>query len=500
MQILEKLNFINDLYIVGGYVRDTILGIESNDIDLTSPTPPLEFIELCEKNGYRTIPTGIAHGTVTVVVDYKSYEHTTFRKDVSTDGRNATVEFSKNIIDDLSRRDFTINAMALGRDSKLIDPFRGEEHLKDNILTAVGTADKRLKEDYLRVIRAARFAAKFGMNIDVLLYKAMENNSAQVLDNVSIERVVMEFEKVFSYSAPAPSIFLRILKNIGILYLIFPELQGAENLKQNLKHHPEGDVLTHILQVVDRAPSNIRWHALLHDIGKPCTAKLKEGEDFYSFIGHEVAGAEICNKVSARMRFSSRLKDELYTATLLHMYPTFIEKSKKSSKVRQFQKEAGIYLDIIKQLVTADVCDRREIPTFAFSDQGTVKRIILGRDIMERYPIVTPGVLLGELVDYIYEFQLNNGVFDKQKLLHSLGHKIKKYFPEYNAYIRMKVFKLEDLPEEVQEKITFQFSLSNIPTYIIYSFNEIPEEDKILEYYFYNSGVSPKEKILILRP
>lgn len=208
--------FDQDIYIVGGAVRDQLLGIDVCDVDIASAIHPHDFKKLCKSLGHKTFDTGIEHGTVTVLIDGKAYEHTTFRTDVSCDGRNANVSFSKTIEEDLSRRDFTINAIALLQD-EIIDPFNGQKDLENKILKTVGLAEERFSEDYLRIIRAARFASRLNMSIDTELLIAAKHLAPKIIEHVSVERISDEFKKAQAHAKE----FLKVLYSMNILENLF---------------------------------------------------------------------------------------------------------------------------------------------------------------------------------------------------------------------------------------------------------------------------------------
>lgn len=215
------------IYEVGGCVRDSILQISIKDIDIASDLTPPEFKKLCKKLGYNTHDTGIEHGTITVLIDNIPYEHTTFRQDVSCDGRNATIEFSKTIEEDLSRRDFTINAIAR-LDDKLIDPFNGQQDLEDKKLRAVGNPEERFSEDYLRIVRAARFISRLRLEADDSLMIAAQKLAPNIITHVSIERISDEMRKAQAHGNQ----FFVEAENLGFLKYIFPEV---ENLSKSEK-------------------------------------------------------------------------------------------------------------------------------------------------------------------------------------------------------------------------------------------------------------------------
>lgn len=216
------------IYEVGGCVRDSILGLPIKDTDIASDLPPEEFKKLCKKLGCKTHDTGIDHGTVTVIIDGECYEHTTFRKDVSCDGRNATIEFSKTIEEDLSRRDFTINAIAKLGD-EIIDPFHGQEDLKNRKLKTVGDAEERFSEDYLRIVRAARFISRLKLKADSKLVKAANKLSCRIIKHVSIERISDEIKKAQKH---AKDFFIEA-EALGFLFEIFPEASQLSSEEKN---------------------------------------------------------------------------------------------------------------------------------------------------------------------------------------------------------------------------------------------------------------------------
>ena len=205
------------IYLVGGAVRDQLLGIEVADIDIASAVHPREFKQHCKRLKIKSFDTGIDHGTITIIIDGIMYEHTTFREDVSTDGRNATVQFSKTIEEDLSRRDFTINAIA-DLDGEIIDPFDGRKDLENRILRTVGKARDRFSEDYLRIIRAARFGSRLTMAIDTELLEAARELGHQIPHFVSIERITDEFKKARLQG----DAFLKVLQQMNLLEIILP--------------------------------------------------------------------------------------------------------------------------------------------------------------------------------------------------------------------------------------------------------------------------------------
>ncbi|NQZ59987.1 MAG: CCA tRNA nucleotidyltransferase [Lentisphaeraceae bacterium] len=221
--------FEHPIYVVGGCVRDELLGVELKDVDLASNLTPLEFKKLCKKKKLKTFDTGIEHGTITVLINGIPYEHTTFRKDVSCDGRNATIEFSETIEEDLSRRDFTINAIAK-LDQEFIDPFDGRTDLKNGFLRTVGCARERFSEDFLRIIRAARFQSRFDLQLCPELLLAARQAAPKIIEHVSIERISDEIRKAQKNALA----FIHCCENLGFLNEIFPAVKEfSDNDRKN---------------------------------------------------------------------------------------------------------------------------------------------------------------------------------------------------------------------------------------------------------------------------
>ena len=230
---LSHFSFLSDVHVVGGAVRDMIVGRESDDIDLATSDRPEDVVEKAENRGWNVHKTGIDHGTVTATFHRDvtrgpgEFEITTFRRDVSTDGRNATVEFADNVREDLKRRDFTINAMAVNEDMEIIDPFDGQLDIEKGLVTTVGYPLTRFQEDFLRIVRAIRFAARFDFHIGHNEKRAMIDHADKVAKNVSVERVMMETKKAMKDDHP--TLFLDWMDRLGI----FEDFLDAEIYRPN---------------------------------------------------------------------------------------------------------------------------------------------------------------------------------------------------------------------------------------------------------------------------
>jgi len=297
---LEEAGF--STWAVGGAVRDALAEhVHRGDWDLATAARPRDVQRLFK----RTVPVGVAHGTVGVLAkDGGMYEVTTFRRDVETDGRHARVSFSDTVEEDLQRRDFTINAVAWHPlTHELRDPHGGVRDLRDGVLRTVGDPRERFREDRLRVLRALRFAGRFGLRIDAETWRAARE-AAPGLVHLSAERVREELLKVLK-EVKRPSDSLRLYAAAGALEVLYPELHAAVGVDDGGE-----DVWSHLLRAVDAVPHGrvpLRVAALLHDTGKPRTRT--EAGDGVDFPGHAAAGAALARALTTRLKFSNAERD-----------------------------------------------------------------------------------------------------------------------------------------------------------------------------------------------
>lgn len=257
--LLEALGASDaDVRFVGGCVRDTVLGRPVADVDLATQDLPEAVIAKLEQAGLHAVPTGLSHGTVMAVVNHHGFEVTTLRKDTSSDGRYAVVEFTTDWLEDASRRDFTFNAMSLTPDGALFDPFNGEQDAKEGHVRFIGDPRDRIKEDYLRILRFFRFVAHYGKDqprVDVL---DACRDLRDGLDRLSVERIRDELTKLFS--APDPSVALEAMNQAGVLEKVLPEIGRDYDLKRLL------DVETACGITVDRTAWLRRFAYLLYGL------------------------------------------------------------------------------------------------------------------------------------------------------------------------------------------------------------------------------------------
>lgn len=327
-EILEKLEQAGfQAFYVGGCVRDTVMGRRVSDIDVASDALPEQIMSVFD--GYKVIPTGLRHGTVTVFSRGVPFEITTFRIDGNYgDSRHPdSVIFSRNITDDLARRDFTVNAMAMDKSGNIIDPFDGTEDIKNKILRCVGDPVRRFSEDALRIMRCARFASQLEFEIENETSDAALSMKER-LNDISRERIRMELDKLIC-GKNAVSVLLKYRELIGE---IIPEIRQCFGFEQHSRYH-RYDVYEHIVRSVGAVPEEnlvLRRALLLHDIGKPCTFKV--GEDGHGhFKGHAQAGAIMARDILRRLRYDNHTID--LTCTLIARHSDKIESERQIKRL-----------------------------------------------------------------------------------------------------------------------------------------------------------------------
>jgi tRNA nucleotidyltransferase (CCA-adding enzyme) len=397
-------------YLVGGSLRDVLLGRPAADWDLTSDARPERVLELFPGAVYEN-----AFGTVAVRVDGDVHEVTTFRSDheYADFRRPHRVEFGDAIETDLARRDFTVNAMAWGwaageqGPARLVDPFDGQRDLAERRLRAVGDPDARFREDALRMIRAVRLAATLGFEIEPSTMGALEAN-APLVRHLSGERIGAELARLLA--APTPSAGLQLMEATGILGHVAPELARQRGIPQN--KIPGEDLWDHTLRCVDAAPVDrpvVRLAALLHDIGKPAT--MAEGH----FIDHDVVGADQADALLRRLRFPRAVADRVVHLVRHHMF--FLEPGAGDAAVRRFIIRVGRdALDELFLLREADdagsgrepgdgIRELRARVTAELAAQRALHRRDLavdGRDLMHELGLA-PGPRVGRVLDGLLE-------------------------------------------------------------------------------------------------
>ncbi len=319
-----------EVYLVGGCVRDALLGIPPHDFDLCTIATPDRVQRLFADR--TLVLAGVKHGTVGVVVDGgEVVEITTYRREASySDNRHPDrVEFTRSIHQDLWRRDFTINAIAWNPWRGIVDPFDGREDLKSKCLRAVGDPQKRFQEDSLRILRGVRFAVRFGLTPEDETFRAMENLRG-LMDNLARERVFSELCKLLPLMTAS-----NLLCYGKILSAVIPELEPMLGFDQHSPHHAY-DLFTHTAHVTQAVPDDLtlRWAALLHDTGKiPTFTQDETGRGH--FYGHAQESAKIADEILRRLKAPTHLREQVVALIGLHM--TKLEPSKKLLRRRLSQ-------------------------------------------------------------------------------------------------------------------------------------------------------------------
>jgi tRNA nucleotidyltransferase (CCA-adding enzyme) len=417
-------------YFVGGSLRDLLIGLQPDEWDITTSAKPQEVQKLFPK----VIPTGIEYGTVTVMVGNRSYEVTTFRADEKyIDGRHpSNVVFTNDIHQDLSRRDFTINAMAYDPSAnQLIDDFNGQRDLKKKSIKTVGDPIKRFSEDGLRSVRACRFAAKLNFNIEKKSFSAIAK-TLEITKKVAFERIHDEIVKLLK--SDKPSIGFELMRKSGLLTLIIPELVACYKVKQPRKFH-KYDVYWHSLYACDAAPKgniNLRLAALLHDLGKP---SCKVDDTFYN---HDKVGEKMAEVVLKRLKFSNDNIKLVCNLISHHMFNYTSDWS--DAAVRRFIRRIG-GINNVSDLFTLRNADTQAMEceigsSYLIELQKRIDKIIKeenalhisdlkidGKDVMDTLKI-GPGPKIGEALESLLEKVLDDPKLnERSKLLECL----KKY-------------------------------------------------------------------------
>lgn len=300
-----------EAYAVGGCVRDSILGRKPEDWDITTSARPEQVKAIFP----RTVDTGIEHGTVTVLMDREHFEVTTYRVDGEYEDHRhpKEVTFTASLEEDLKRRDFTINAMAYNPETGLVDIFNGIEDLKNQVIRCVGDPGERFDEDALRILRAIRFSAQLGFQIDAATQRAMSGR-AKDLKEVSAERIRVELVKLLVSGHPE---YIREACRLGITRVILPEYDRIVGVAQHTPNHIY-DVEEHTLLALKNIEADpvLRLTMLFHDLGKPIVKKTDGDRDI--FYKHPEVSAEICRKILRRLKFDNHTLEKVYRLVKWH--------------------------------------------------------------------------------------------------------------------------------------------------------------------------------------
>lgn len=329
-----------EAYIVGGCVRDSLLGSKPKDYDITTSAEPNEVEKIF--SNYRVIETGIKHGTVTVLINNMPLEITTFRidSDYSDNRHPENVTFTKSLEEDTARRDFTINALAYNDECGICDFYGGTDDIRNKIIRCVGDADKRFNEDALRIMRAVRFSSVLGFQIEENTKYAIFKNK-ELLKNISSERIASELVKLLC----GENVKKVLLEYADILGVVIPELLPMKGFEQRNIHHIY-DIFEHTAVAVENIEPTpiLRLTALFHDIGKPKCFFMKNGEGH--FYGHADIGAEMTIKILSRLKFDNNTKNTV--TKLVKIHDVQIEETDTAIKRCMNKHTAEIFFMLLK--------------------------------------------------------------------------------------------------------------------------------------------------------
>ncbi|OHD72221.1 MAG: hypothetical protein A2W19_15055 [Spirochaetes bacterium RBG_16_49_21] len=416
-----------ECYLIGGSVRDFIMGNEVYDYDFATNARPEQMMKLFRK----TIPTGIKHGTISVLADSHQFEITTYRSDGRyIDGRHPdSVSFAQELRIDVERRDFTINGLVYDfQTGEVIDYVNGLSDIEHKIIRTIGDPIARFSEDGLRAVRACRFAAKLNFDIELNTFRAIPE-TLETVKKVSKERIRDELLKILE--SEKPSVGFEYLRRSGLLDLFLPELAECYGVLQN-KYHIY-DVYYHSIYSCDAAPKDnmaVRLAALFHDIGKVATKQPNASGDF-TFYNHEVLGVRITKKIMRRLKFSNEQIDGVSNLILNHMFHYTDEWT--DGAVRRFIRKAG--LENIDDLFLLRMADRKgngarkglPHPIGRFKER--IRRVleaenafsvrdlnINGNVIMDELGL-KPGPIIGKILNELLELVLDNPELNERQKL-----------------------------------------------------------------------------------
>jgi tRNA nucleotidyltransferase (CCA-adding enzyme) len=446
--IFKKNGF--EIYLIGGAVRDFLVGKNPKNFDFTTNATPKQIQSLFPNSFYNN-----TYGTVSIPVEIEDLsslqktivEITPFRKEEDyTDFRHPEkIEWAKTLEEDLARRDFTINAIAYDG-KKIIDPYHGQKDLKEKIIRCVGNPDKRFTEDALRLLRAIRLASQLGFLIEEKTREAIVKNN-YLINKISWERIRDEFLKILKSDHPAEGVLF--LRNTGLLKYILPELDVCFFIPQKSpKRHHIYDVGTHLVMSLKYCPSRdeiTRFATLIHDIGKAKTFKKDEKTGLITFYNHEVVGKKLAEKIAERFKLSSKQKEKLVRLVAYHQFT--VSELQTDKAIRRFIRNVG--KEYLLDMLDLRIADRLGSGTKATSWRLELfkKRLIEvqkepfkitdlkvnGYDVM-RILEIKPGPKVGKVLKYLFEKVVEKKLKNEREFLLKEIEKIKVAVPESHQY------------------------------------------------------------------
>ena len=438
----------HELALVGGPVRDVFLGQRPGDLDLTTDATPEQVLEMTQGWADRTWTVGIAFGTVGLRKANSVFEITTYRSEqYGRTSRKPAVQYGRSLEEDLGRRDFTINAMAAKLPGyEFTDPYHGFDALREKVLRTPGPPEQSFGDDPLRILRAARFAAKLGFTVAPEVRAAMTEQAGR-LEIVSVERITSELTKLML--APDPALGIDVLVQTGVADQVLPEVSRLR--MEADEHHRHKDVYQHSLTVLRQAieleprygldgdPAvqlTVRLAALLHDIGKPKTRSLLP-DGRVAFHLHEVVGAKMTRRRLTALRFPNDVVRDVSRLVELHLrFHGYGEGEWTDSAVRRYVRDAGTLLSQLHVLTRADCTTRNrakaarlsraydglELRIAELSEQEELARIrpeLDGNEIMAILR-VPPGPVVGKARDFLLELRIAEGELGRERVTQEL--------------------------------------------------------------------------------
>lgn len=438
-----------EAYMAGGAVREFVRGMEPSDYDFATDATPDEITKVFESRGYKTIPTGIEHGTITVIIDNISFEVTTYRIDTNCDGRRCDVKFVRNLEEDIKRRDFTVNALAMDIDNNIIDLVDGIGDIYRKLIKAVGDPDKRFQEDYLRILRAIRFYTKLDFTIDPDTYQSIKKLYPNLV-KISRERIRDEFNEILLSKNRIKGILM--LYETNIIDIIIPNFSKLAEVQQPLEFHPEGDVFKHTILILEKIEEGdspeLILAALLHDYGKMSAYAYDIEKKRITFNEHDIIGAQEVKEILHNLKYDNDTIERVYYIISNHM--KLHQKLSKSTikrlmltktdtgyiynsvfddliKLHRYEMDASLkptvpkeqkeYRELLKNVVEIKEELKEELK------KQSLKRLITGYDVMELG--IEPGPIIAEIMEKVEDAQLEGTIKTKEGALKYLKDLIK---------------------------------------------------------------------------
>lgn len=438
-EVLDIINKYGEAFIVGGCVRDMLLGLTPHDFDITTDRTPSEIKEIFKD--YKIINNnGEKHGTITIFYKHHQIEITTYRVDKDyLDGRHPSeVSFTRNLANDLARRDFTINALAYNKEKGLVDLYGGVRDLESKIIRTVNNPYNRFEEDYLRILRGLRFVSKLNFKMDEETKMASVRLAPKILTYISGERIREELKGILL----GKNVLNTLLGYHEVIFSVIPELRPCFNFKQNNPYH-DHDVYTHISYVVSYAKKDFttRLAALLHDIAKPktYTEEYKNNRIWGHFYGHAEEGVPLARNICNRLKLSNKEKEEVLY--LVKEHDTYFEVNKRQVK-RLIRRTPDYSYELILKLLDLQDADNKDHINACPTNRDDIIKIlkeikeneealqikdlaINGRDLIALgYEGKEIGLLLNEVLNLVLNDKLENKKEDILNYLKKSGGKI----------------------------------------------------------------------------